>query len=249
MALVLWFVAGMALVVSGIVAEARIDTRMAQLHYFRAQAAAAGDGAITLSLAEQFARNQADLQGVSSQLFHKIGHHEVEVRMIPGDLLVNINEESPQGLVALFSLTTTQAAASPRELALSVIEYRGEDGYDAFFSPEDIMRVPGVDRAVYDAIRDFITVTNLSDTKATDSESIDGRLAAIAALMRGEGDLMQGSVQHTSTSVRIDAVVTLGDRQWLRRRWVELTPSDYSQLPWRITRSEAARPLPNGLAF
>ena len=39
---VVWFIAGMALLVSGIIAEARIDTRMAQLHYFKAQAAAAG---------------------------------------------------------------------------------------------------------------------------------------------------------------------------------------------------------------
>ena len=48
---VVWFIAGMALLVSGIIAEARIDTRMAQIHYFRAQAAAAGDGAINLALA------------------------------------------------------------------------------------------------------------------------------------------------------------------------------------------------------
>ena len=44
--IVVWFIAGMALLVSGIVSEARVDTRMAQLHYFRAQAAAAADGAI-----------------------------------------------------------------------------------------------------------------------------------------------------------------------------------------------------------
>ena len=50
---VVWFIAGMALIVSGIVSEAKVDTRMAQLHYFRAQAAAAGDGAINLALAEQ----------------------------------------------------------------------------------------------------------------------------------------------------------------------------------------------------
>ena len=50
---VVWFIAGMALLVSGIIAEARIDTRMAQFITFRAQAAAAGDGAINLALAEQ----------------------------------------------------------------------------------------------------------------------------------------------------------------------------------------------------
>ena len=33
--IVVWFIAGMALLVSGIIAEARIDTRMAQVHYFQ----------------------------------------------------------------------------------------------------------------------------------------------------------------------------------------------------------------------
>ncbi len=71
--IVVWFIAGMALLVSGIVSEARIDTRLAQLHYFKAQAAAAGDGAINLALAEQIGqkcRYPDDTGGVARQRQH-----------------------------------------------------------------------------------------------------------------------------------------------------------------------------------
>ena len=63
LAIVVWFIAGMALLVSGIVSDARMGTRMAQLHYFKAQAAAAGDGAINLALAEQMRRKSSGQGG------------------------------------------------------------------------------------------------------------------------------------------------------------------------------------------
>ena len=52
LAIVLWFIAGMSLLVAGIVSQARVDTHMAQLHVARAKVVAAGDGAIRLRLAE-----------------------------------------------------------------------------------------------------------------------------------------------------------------------------------------------------
>ena len=52
LAIVVWFIAGMSLLVAGIVSHARVDTQMAQLHVARAKAAAAGDGAIQLMMAD-----------------------------------------------------------------------------------------------------------------------------------------------------------------------------------------------------
>ena len=51
--LVVWFIAGMSLLVAGMVSLARQDTKMAQLHLARAKAVAAGDGAVQLMLAER----------------------------------------------------------------------------------------------------------------------------------------------------------------------------------------------------
>ncbi|MEK9543989.1 MAG: hypothetical protein VW016_10945, partial [Luminiphilus sp.] len=80
--IVVWFIAGMALLVSGIVSEARVDTRMAQLHYFRAQAAAAADGAINLALAEQEGLRTSGQRGADRLQNYQVGPQEVEIRMI-----------------------------------------------------------------------------------------------------------------------------------------------------------------------
>ncbi len=42
-------------------------------------------------------------------------------------------------------------------------------------------------------------------------------------------------------SYRLDAVVRVGDQQWLRRRWASGGVAEGSQLPWRFTRTEPAR--------
>ena len=52
LAIVVWFIAGMSLLVAGIVAQARVDTQMAQVHVARAKAVAAGDGAIQLMMVD-----------------------------------------------------------------------------------------------------------------------------------------------------------------------------------------------------
>ena len=245
LALVVWFIAGMALLVSGIVADARIDTRMAQLHYFRAQVAAAGDGAINLALADQFGREQGGRAGMGRRLAYTLGVHNVDVRMIPVGLFVNISTASEGELRDLFELAVNSTDASPRELAASVIAFRDLRGDDAFFSPEDVLRVSGVDRSVFDAVRDYITVANLGGEGAPGTGDTTERIESIAAAMRGQGKLMQGQVQPNAGSLRVDAVVELGGQYWVRRRWVQFEPASHSALPWRILRSEAARPLPN----
>lgn len=251
---VVWFIAGMALLVSGIVSEARVDTRMAQLHYFRAQAASAGDGAINLALAEQHGRRQSGQRGADRLQNYQVGPHNVEVRMIPGGLFVNISTESLQGLRALFALGAAVTeergglwSESPLELARAVIEFRdgqrGRRGFK-FNSPEDLLRVPGVSRSVYDAVRDFIVVEELAGDVGGKPKGMAGRLRQLEAAMAGEGAMMRGAAQHGAGSLRVDAIVTVGDKQWLRRRWITFDPGGYSQLPWRTVRTEGARPLP-----
>ena len=254
---VVWFIAGMALLVSGIVSEARVDTRMAQLHYFRAQAASAGDGAINLALAEQQGRRVSGQRGADRLQNYQVGLHDVEIRMIPGGLFVNISTESLQGLRALFALGAAITEergglwpASPLELARAVVEFRdgqrGRRGFQ-FHSPEDLLRVPGVSRSVYDAVRDYIAVEDLAGNVGGNAKGMAGKLRQLEAAMMGEGALMQGAAQHNAGALRVDAIVTVGDRQWLRRRWVTFESGGYSQLPWRVIRTEAARPLPGSV--
>ena len=253
---VVWFIAGMALLVSGIIAEARIDARMAQLHYFKAQAAAAGDGAINLALAEQDGRRASGQPGANRVQNYQIGPRSVEVRMIPAGVFVNISSENLQGLRSLFRLAESQAQqrgifwiGRPAALAAAVLEYRGgvgkRQGY-LFHSPEDLLRVPGITRSVYEAVRGYITVDDLARGFQGDVKNVESRLSQLSAAMQGEGAVVKGPVQQAAKSLRIDAIVKIGDQQWLRRRWVTLDQGGYSLLPWRFVRTEAARPAMAG---
>ncbi len=251
--IVVWFIAGMALLVSGIIAEARVDTRMAQLHYFRAQAAAAGDGAINMALAEQEGRRSSGQRVANRLQNYQIGQRSVEVRMIPGGVFVNISSEDEEGLRALFRLGAVEArdyghvwGESPASLAAAVIEFRdglGGRGGKLFHSPEDLLRVPGVSRGVYDAVRNYITVGDLADGFQSNAETVESRLEHLRFAVAGEGVVTQGAAQHAAKSLRIDAIVNIGEKKWLRRRWATLEDSGFSLLPWRYVRTEAARPL------
>ena len=254
--IVVWFIAGMALLVSGIIAEARIDTRMAQIHYFRAQAAAAGDGAINMALAEQEGMRASGQRGADRLQNYQIGPRSVEVRMIPAGVFVNISSEDLQGLRSLFNEAASQAQqqgifweGSPSALAAAVIEFRdgvGRRRGGTFHSPEDLLRVPGVTRGVYEAVRSYITVGDLAEGFQGDNQTVESRLNKLTAAMRGDGPIVRGPAQHAAKSLRIDAIVKIGDKHWLRRRWATLDEGGYSMLPWRFVRTEAARPAVQG---
>lgn len=250
LAIVVWFIAGMSLLVAGIVAEARMDTRMAQLHYFRAQAAAAGDGAINLVLAEQIGARQLGEAGLARATRTRIGPHPVEVRVLPAVLLVNLNTATQAEFVQLFTRTLESPRVPPRQLATRVIRYRDGGGGDRphkFMSMEDLLRVTGVDRAVYDAVRDYVVVDALSGGQPPvrgRGNFFRGRLNQLAAANNGAGGALDGTVPTWVNTLRLDALVTIGDQQWLRRRWVRIGSDPNSNLPWQVLRSDATRPLP-----
>ena len=81
LAIVVWFIAGMSLLVAGIVAQARVDTQLAQIHADRARVTAAGDGAIRLAVAslEALSRSRAAGQSSNRQRF-RVGEYMVEVQ-------------------------------------------------------------------------------------------------------------------------------------------------------------------------
>jgi len=254
LAIVVWFIAGMTLLVSGIVSEAKIDTRMAQLHYFRAQASAAGDGAIRLALAAQLGQKASGQAGTTGSLSYQVGIKTVEVRMIPAGFFVNISSAAVEDLRQLFAATAADGQASPEALAQAVVAYR--DGVNInggkknrpneFYAIEDILKVPGISRQVFDRVRDYVVVAPLSGGSDGKPVPVQTRLNHIDQALNGDGPLANNAVQHTADKLRIDAVVNLGDHQWLRRQWIALGDSgSASALPWQVIRIEAARPLSN----
>lgn len=263
LAIVLWFLAAMSLLVAGIVHQGRVDVRLAQAHVARAEAAAAGDGAIQLMLARFSA---APLEGGGrrgelplSGLF-ELGHTRVRVQMVPASGLVDVFQSPPQLLAALFAYRGGISPGDAQKLANTVVELRtpgrrrqqlGDERMVQLSTPEDLLRVPGFNRALLDAIEDDIRAVRGGKDRLNWSaapkdvlkaiESSNPRRAAFLSDRRAGSDGGRLWNARGEDLFRVDAVVQYGDQYWLRRRWIKMTSGRESQLPWHAVRTEAPR--------
>lgn len=174
---VLWMVAALAILVSGVLYTVKVDTRVAAGHYQSARAAALLDGALRLAAAELAATPNVPV--VPLTLSYKVGETEVAVDVAVASGYINLNTAPEPLLTDLL----TYAAALPQEqaaiLAQRVIDWRDVDEerspvgaerpeYEApglayvprnehLRRPDDAGQVLGVAAGVYDSIRDLVT--------------------------------------------------------------------------------------------
>jgi len=263
LAIVLWFIAGMSLLVAGIVSLARVDSQMAQTHVARAKAIAAGDGAIQLMMV-------AAMTGERDSSAAPVGHYrlgdvEVTVVLTPAAGLIDLNGASAEELYALFLVAGGLPEEEARLLVVNMIQSRlavsGGGGSVKLAAMEDLLRVPGSSRTLLDAVRDFIVVSE-SVTGATDwsrapapvlevlskvnpekADAVRARQASAAASLPRASGNKAGAGGASTGSFRADAIVRYGDKLWLRRRWISIEPSPLTALPWHITRTEPPRVL------
>ena len=257
LAIVVWFIAGMSLLVAGIVAQARVDTQMAQVHVARAKAVAAGDGAIQLMMVDLMTSQPGD--GDSPAGNYRLGEIEVTVSMLPAAGLIDINRAPPEVLFALFQLAGGLPEEQARLLAGTVVESRTAGGASRpLDAVEDLLRVPGASRTLLDSVRDFIVVAGSGQGAMNWSLAPDEVLDVLAAANPAQADAVRarraspgagatpaagGQVLSRSGVYRADAIVRYGDKTWLRRRWVSIETSSSTALPWRYTRTEPPRVL------
>lgn len=257
LAIVLWFIAGMSLLVAGIVSQARVDTHMAQVHVARARAAAAGDGAIRLTLADLVtARQTAFEQSRDEAGNYRLGEDDVSVQLVPVAGLVDVNSATADVLAGLF-LEAGLADQEARAMAENVLQSRSATAVAGrpaaggrFAAMEDLLRVPGMSRSLLDAVRDLIVVgppaqgtTNWAvappEVLAVLERLDEGRAAAMRA--RREAGAQRSGPAVLARAYRADAVLRYGNRNWLRRQWIEMSPAPGSELPWRVVRTEPPR--------
>lgn len=268
LAIVLWFLAAMALLVSGIVAQGRVDLKLAQVHIAKAKVAAAGDGAVMLML-ERF--SSAPLEGGDRQNGnlplagrYRMGELSVEVRMVPGSGLLDVFNAPPKLLAALFTQRGGIPAGEAKQLADNVVELRSparrrgpgrmsRDVEAPLSTPEDLLRVPGFSRTLLDAIGDVIRAVPGSRDRLNWSAMPDGVLKALAEgnpvraediasrRQRAGGKRLWNPRQEDL--FRVDAVIQYGGQRWLRRLWVKVGGGGRSELPWQVVRTEPPRVL------
>ncbi|MFK8050473.1 MAG: hypothetical protein AB8B81_18775 [Halioglobus sp.] len=270
LAIVVWFLAAMSLLVSGIVFQAKVDTRMAQLHAAKAKAVAAGDGAISLMLASVVSggAQQSNPGQLQQPMSFEVGPHDVTVSLVPVSGLIDLNSASPQMLASLFRVHGGLSEVDAQILGDTVVNWRatggGRGGRPTRFSAiEDVLRVDGVNRGVLDGIRDSIAVGN-SRRSAIDWSQAPQSVLDVLAKLNPDKALKQldriaagqsntnnnrlssiGSSSRSGSlgSYRVDALVRVGDQIWLRRRWAASGTTGAGKLPWRFVRTEPPRVL------
>lgn len=259
LAIVLWFIAGMSLLVAGIVSQARVDTHMAQLHVARARAVAAGDGAIRLRLAELLtARGSPAGEGAGvTDGYYRLGNDEVRVTLVPVAGLIDINSAVPEVLLGLF-LQAGVEQDQAQALAENVLKSRslapaqgGRGGSGRLDAMEDLLRVPGMSRSLLDALRDFIVVGAPAQGGMNWSVAPDEVLAVLARVDEAkaagvrarQGATAGNAAPVLASAYRADAVLRYGGRNWLRRQWIEMSTAPGSELPWSVVRTEPPRVL------
>lgn len=266
LAIVVWFIAGMSLLVAGIVAQARVDTQMSQVHLARAKAVAAGDGAIKLMLAD-LVTDSPGVVGAGGMPMgnYRLGDIDVIVRLVPRAGLIDMRSASPEVLAALFvvagGIGEEQAAVLADNVLQSRTAGRGAGDRNELLpqldAMEDLLQIPGLTRTLLDSLRDFIVVDKsargtdwslvpepllrlLEYANPAQAEAVRARREArtgAAGASRG------GQAPPTESAYRADALVRYGDKTWLRRRWISMEPGASSALPWRVVRTEPPRVL------
>lgn len=165
LAIVVWFIAGMSLLVAGIVSQAAVDTRLAQLHVARAKVSAAGDGAVQLMLAELVAGKLARSTLTSNPVTpYRVGEIEAVVSLVPTGGLIDLNAASPELLAALFSVAAGADESVAQRMADNVVNWRAaavqgskkEKASARFREVEDLLRVDGIGRTQLDAVRNYV---------------------------------------------------------------------------------------------
>lgn len=251
LAIVVWFIAGMSLLVAGVVLSARTDVRLAQVHMGRAEAAAAGDGAIVMLLAD--VKDGVFSAGGASRLpqqRYQLGDVQVAVSAVPTEWLVDVNLATGPLLANVFRVSGALKESNAQAVANAVVQWRsGENGSAGkrFEAVEDLLSVQGINRRVWDRLRDYIAVpiggVGLSRPSARAQQRMNllRGLAPARRVMTAEQAPVEVNIGSArTTGYRIDALVRVGDTFWLRRRWVSMTAS-LGALPWRVYRTEPAR--------
>ena len=264
LAIVVWFIAGMSVLVAGIVSHVRVDTRMTQLHVAKAKAAAAGDGAIHLIMSDLFAGRLSQQNGVISSGVYKLGSLVVEVKLVPAAGLVDINSAPAELLSGLFKVAGGLEVTQANTVADNMVKWRsGVSTGNArnrprrFVALEDLLRIEGVNRRLLDSVRDYVVAGEPRQRGSNWSVAPEAVLDVLResnpqqaeSALRQRQRLMEA--RNTSGSpagspvgsgiVRADAIVRYGDQSWLRRRWVIRSPGAGSSLPWSTQRTEAVR--------
>ncbi|MEO7392695.1 MAG: type II secretion system protein GspK [Ramlibacter sp.] len=256
---VLWIVAALSILVTGMVQAQRDEVRLASSARQTVQGAAMGSAAVQLVLQEMASRSQPVSR--LSRVEVAFAGLNIPVEITPLNGLIDINR-APQGLLsALFTKAGGLEGERADALARTIVAARAPGPAtqrgSRFEAVEELLQVPGVDYPLYARLSSLITTDALGSGRVNAmaapvgvllvlSEGDAGRAARVAAGRDANetgvdttGLMTQFVDSGATTRFKLVARVPLTDgRRLLSSRMVDTGRTAPDGVPWRIFQAE-----------
>lgn len=156
---VLWIVATLSIIVAGISYSVRQELRQMSLYREMVQSKAQSEAAMSLVLQQMIASAQRPNKIISVDLVYQ--GQGIKLQIMPMSGLIDINNASQPLLAALFERGAGMDPAAAEELAKNVVDARTKLDRQGralrFDAIQDLLRVPGVDYALYARLAPLVT--------------------------------------------------------------------------------------------
>lgn len=251
---VLWMVAALTILVTGITRSVREEARLMSLARQSVVAGALGNAAIHLALRDMVASKVP----VTSLTYVNTVYRgsPIRVQVMPLSGLVDINGAAVPLLTRLYAVAgglPAERAAALAQATLDARTRRDARGLtERFEAAEDLLRVPGIDYTLYAKVARLITADVRGNGRVNPMAAplevlvvLAGGNTGIASRIDANREAGQQGIDTTALEVgltdsasvqrfRLEARVPLPDGAWLRvSRSVDLGGRSRDGLPWR----------------
>lgn len=258
---VLWMVAALSLIVTGLVHSVRAEIRQVSLSSQTAQGTAWGGAAIAVVLQSLVGSGVSPSGLVRTTIKFQERDIEVEVRPLTG--FIDINQAPLPVLERLFRFAAQLPETQSTALAQQLINHRGRIDPRGramrFEAVEDLLQLQDMSYEIYAQVADLLT----TDARGSGRVNVlAAPLPVLEVLAEGDRVLAQriasgqeaGATNNLDTTglnldlvdnapsrrYRVQARVPLADGNWLvTSRWVDLAGGQQEGLPWRIFHTDS----------
>jgi general secretion pathway protein K len=231
---VLWLVAALSLIITGIVQSVRSEVRVVNSHRQNALASPLADAAILLALQSMHANKLETPKGMT-KIPVAFGGQTFDVWVRPANGLLDINQAPLELIASLYQFAGDLDANLAQKLAQSTVEFRqtknakgASIGFDA---PEDLLSVPEMSYNLYAKIKYLVTA---------DLRGGSGRINPMASPLGILNVLTGGDAARAQALLaQRDANSALMDTSFFNPSQIEIAPSPNLQFQVRVPLADA----------
>lgn len=258
---VLWIVASLSIVATGITRSIRLESRAIAQARQEVEAQALGDGAIQIGLQALVADAEPLRRMVQSDVTYKGVTMQVEAMPLNG--LIDLNAAGQPLLERLFAVGGGLPQPAAQELAQAVIQMRqsrdAQGRQYRFEAEEDLLQVPGIGYDLYARLAQLLTADLRGSGRVNPLAApvdvlliLTGGNAGLAAQIASSRDAgavgpdtssLDGSLIDSAVSkrIRMQARVPMADGAAVRfSRSVDLSATTTGGAPWHTFRTSTS---------